>query len=314
MGFFPFAGRRALQLLPVLLGLTLIVFALQAVALGDPVRAAMGQRGDPEAIARIRADYGLDAPLWVQYGRYLGRLLRGDLGRSFRQQVPVAELIAERLPATVRLAVAAMVLAALLGVAAGVAAAVTHGRMLDGAIMAVALLGISTPVFWLGMMLILLFAVTLGWFPISGYGDGDWRHLVLPALALGALHVGYIARMTRGSLLEVLREDYLRTARAKGLREGVVLLKHGLRNAALPILTLMGIGLGDLLVGAPLTETVFAWPGLGRLLVTAVANRDLPVVLGATLLFALIYVTANFLVDCCYVLADPRIRLGEKKR
>jgi ABC-type dipeptide/oligopeptide/nickel transport system permease component len=308
MGLFPFAVRRALQLVPVLLGLTLIVFALQAMALGDPVRAAMGQRADPEAIARIRADYGLDAPLWVQYGQYLRRLLRGDLGRSFRQQVPVAELIAERLPATVRLALASMGLAALLGVGAGVAAAVGRGKLLDAALMTVALLGISIPVFWLGMMLILLFAVTLGWFPISGYGEGDWGHLVLPALTLGALHVGYIARMTRSSLLEVLREDYLRTARAKGLRESVVLLKHGLRNAALPILTLVGIGVGDLLVGAPLTETVFAWPGLGRLLVAAAANRDLPVVLGATLLFALIYVAANFLVDLCYVLADPRVR------
>ncbi len=314
MGLFPFAVRRALQLVPVLLGLTLIVFALQAVALGDPVRAAMGQRADPEAIARIRADYGLDAPLWVQYGQYLRRLLRGDLGRSFRQQVPVAELIAERLPATLRLALAAMGLAALLGVGAGVAAAVGRGKLLDAALMTVALLGISTPVFWLGMMLILLFAVTLGWFPISGYGEGDWRHLVLPALTLGALHVGYIARMTRSSLLEVLREDYLRTARAKGLRESVVLLKHGLRNAALPILTLVGIGVGDLLVGAPLTETVFAWPGLGRLLVAAAANRDLPVVLGATLFFALIYVAANFLVDLCYVLADPRVRFTGGRR
>jgi len=314
MGLFPFAVRRALQLVPVLLGLTLIVFALQAVALGDPVRAAMGQRGDPEAIARIRADYGLDAPLWVQYGQYLGRLLRGDLGRSFRQQVPVADLIAERLPATLRLALAAMGLAALLGVAAGVAAAVGHGRVLDAAIMTVALLGISTPVFWLGMMLVLLFAVTLGWFPISGYGEGDWRHLILPALTLGALHVGYIARMTRSSLLEILGEDYLRTARAKGLHESVVLLKHGLRNASLPILTLVGIGVGDVLVGAPLTETVFSWPGLGRLLVAAAANRDLPVVLGATFLFALIYVVANFLVDCCYVLADPRLRFAGGRR
>jgi len=314
MDLFPFAVRRALQLVPVLLGLTLIVFALQAVALGDPVRATMGQRADPEAIARIRADYGLDAPLWVQYGQYLRRLLRGDLGRSFRQQVPVAELIAERLPATLRLALAAMGLAALLGVGAGVAAAVGRGKLLDAALMTVALLGISTPVFWLGMMLILLFAVTLGWFPISGYGEGDWGHLVLPALTLGALHVGYIARMTRSSLLEVLREDYLRTARAKGLRESVVLLKHGLRNAALPILTLVGIGVGDLLVGAPLTETVFAWPGLGRLLVAAAANRDLPVVLGATLLFAFIYVAANFLVDLCYVLADPRVRFTGGRR
>jgi peptide/nickel transport system permease protein len=310
VALFPFAARRALQLLPVLLGLTLIVFALQAVALGDPVRVAMGQRGDPETIARLRADYGLDEPLWVQYGRFLTRLLRGDLGRSFRQQVPVTTLLAERLPATARLALAAMALAACLGVTAGVTAAVWHGRFPDAAVMTLALLGISTPVFWLGMMLILLFAVTLGWLPISGYGEGEWRHLVLPALTLGALNTGYIARMTRGTLLEVLREDYLRTARAKGLRERVVLLKHGLRNAALPVLTLLGIGLGDLLVGAPLTETVFAWPGLGRLLVAAVANQDLPVVLGATLLFALIYVAASFLVDCCYILADPRVRFA----
>lgn len=310
MALVPFAARRALQLAPVLLGLTLIVFALQAVALGDPVRAAMGQWGDPEAIARIRADYGLDAPLWSQYGRFLFRLLQGDLGRSFRQQVPVTTLLAERLPATMLLALAAMAFAVCLGVAAGVAAAVWHGRLADAAVMTLALLGISTPVFWLGMMLILLFAVTLGWFPISGYGEGNWRHLVLPALTLGALNTGYIARMTRGSLLEVLREDYLRTARAKGLRERVVLLKHGLRNAALPVLTLVGIGTGDLLVGAPLTETVFAWPGLGRLLVAAVANRDLPVVLGATLLFALIFVAASFLVDCCYVLVDPRVRFA----
>jgi peptide/nickel transport system permease protein len=314
MGLLAFAFRRTLQLVPVLLGLTLIVFALQALALGDPVRAAMGQRGDPEVIARIRADYDLDAPLWTQYGRYLARLLRGDVGRSFRQQTPVSDLIIERLPATLRLALAAMGLAVLLGVAAGVAAAVTRGRLVDLAMMTIALVGISIPVFWLGMMLILLFAVTLGWFPISGYGEGDWRHLVLPACTLGALHVGYIARMTRSSLLEVLREDYLRTARAKGLRERVVLLKHGLRNAALPILTLIGIGLGDLLVGAPLTETVFAWPGLGRLLVAAAANRDLPVVLGATLLFALIYVGASLLVDCCYVVADPRVRFAGGRR
>lgn len=314
MALLPFAARRALQLIPVLVGLTLIVFALQTFALGDPVRVAMGQRGDPETIARLRADYGLDAPLWVQYGRFLTRLLGGDLGRSFRQQVPVTTLLAERLPATVRLALAAMALAACLGVAAGVTAAVWHGRLPDAAVMTLALLGISTPVFWLGMMLVLLFAVTLGWLPISGYGEGDWRHLVLPALTLGALNTGYIARMTRGTLLEVLREDYLRTARAKGLRERVVLLKHGLRNAALPVLTLVGIGMGDLLVGAPLTETVFAWPGLGRLLVAAVANRDLPVVLGATLLFALIYVAASFLVDCCTVLADPRVRFARGRQ
>ncbi len=178
--------------------------------------------------------------------------------------------------------------------------------------MIVSLLGISTPVFWLGMMLILVFAVQLGWFPISGYGDGALSHLVLPALTLGALQAGYMARMTRSALLEVLRHEYVRTARAKGLRERVVILKHALWNAILPVLTLAGIGLGDLLVGAPLTETVFAWPGLGRLLVAAVGNRDIPVVLGATLVFALIYMGANLLVDLGYALVDPRVKLRDR--
>jgi ABC-type dipeptide/oligopeptide/nickel transport system permease component len=178
--------------------------------------------------------------------------------------------------------------------------------------MTLSLLGISTPVFWLGMMLILLFGVWLGWFPISGYGDGSFTHLVLPALTLGALQAGYIARMTRSALLEVLRQEYVQTARAKGLRERVVILKHALRNALLPVLTLAGIGLAELLAGAPLTEMVFAWPGLGRLLVSALGNRDIPVVLGATLLFALIYLGANFLVDLAYAAIDPRVELTKR--
>jgi ABC-type dipeptide/oligopeptide/nickel transport system permease component len=202
-----------------------------------------------------------------------------------------------------------MLVAIVLGLAAGTIAAMRHNTLWDLFMMILSLLGISTPVFWLGMMLILLFAVWLGWFPISGYGDGAFGHLILPALTLGALQAGYIARMTRSALLEVLRQEYIRTARAKGLREGVVILKHGLRNGILPVLTLAGIGLGDLLVGAPLTETVFGWPGLGRLLVAAVGNRDLPVVMGATLLFALIYLGANLLVDLGYALVDPRVRL-----
>jgi len=307
-------GRRAFALLPVLFGVSLLVFILTAISLGDPVRAALGQRGEPELIAQIRKDYALDQPAIIQYGLWIGRLLRGDLGRSYHQQRPVTEILSERFPATFRLAFGATVVAIVAGATAGILAAIRPHSLWDWALMSLALLGISTPVFWLGMMLVLLFAVTLGWFPISGYGEGDWRHLILPAFTLGALHVGYIARMTRSSLLEVLGEDYLRTARAKGLHESVVLLKHGLRNASLPILTLVGIGVGDVLVGAPLTETVFAWPGLGRLLVAAAANRDLPVVLGATLLFALIYVVANFLVDCCYVLADPRLRFAGGRR
>lgn len=304
--------RRCGQAVPVILGVTFIAFLLLHFALGDPVRAMMGQRADPEVMARIRAEYGLDKPLWLQYGLYMGRLLRADLGYSYRQGRPVTHVLAERLPATARLAVAAMVVALVFGLGAGTIAAVRHNSPLDLLLMGSALVGISMPVFWLGMMLILIFAVLLGLFPISGYGGGDLRHLLLPALTLGALQAGYIARMTRSALLEVLRLEYVRTARAKGLRERIVILKHALSNALLPIFTLIGIGFGDLLVGAPLTETVFAWPGLGRLLVSAVGNRDLPIVVGATLLFALIYLGVNLLVDLGYAWVDPRVRLTKE--
>lgn len=303
-----FLGRRLLALVPVLFGISLLVFALTAISLGDPVRAAMGQRGEPAIIAQIRHEYGLDEPIWVQYTLWMGRLLRGDLGRSYHQQRRVTEIMAERFPPTLRLAVTATVVSLVLGLAAGTLAAVRHGSLTDLCLMTGALLGISTPVFWLGLMLILVFAVWLGWFPVSGYGDGSWRNLVLPAAALGALHAGVIARMARSSLLEVVRQDFVRTARAKGLPEARVLVKHALRNAVLPVITVTGIGLADLLVGAPLTETVFAWPGLGRMLVAAVGQRDLPVVMGAVLLFAVVYVLANLLVDLAYGLADPRLR------
>jgi len=305
----PLAGRL-LALVPVLFGITLLVFILNAVALGDPARAAMGQRADPEALERMRREYALDRPLPVQYVTWMGRVLRGDLGQSFREQRPVTEVIIERLPATIRLAVAATLISIVLGVAMGALAAVRPGSTLDHALMGAAVLGISTPVFWLGMMLSLVFAVTLGWLPVSGYGDGDAGHLVLPALTLGALHTGSVARMTRGSLLEVARQDYMTTARAKGLSEPLLLVKHALRNAAIPVVTVIGIGLADLLVGAPLTETVFAWPGLGRLLVASVGQRDLPVVMGAVLVFALVYVVSNLLVDLAYLVIDPRTRVS----
>jgi len=305
----PLAGRL-LALVPVLFGITLLVFILNAVALGDPARAAMGQRADPEALERMRREYALDRPLPVQYVTWMGRVLRGDLGQSFREQRPVTEVIIERLPATIRLAVAATLISIVLGVAMGALAAVRPGSTLDHALMGAAVLGISTPVFWLGMMLSLVFAVNLGWLPVSGYGGGDPRYLVLPAFALGALHTGTVARMTRSSLLEVVRQDYMQTARAKGLSEPLVLAKHAFRNALIPIVTVIGIGLADLLVGAPLTETVFAWPGVGRLLVAAVSQRDLPVVMGAVMVFALVYVLGNLAVDLAYLVIDPRTRRG----
>src|SRR5216110_184932 len=303
----PVVGRLV-ALAPVLFGITLLVFVLNAIALGDPARAAMGQRVDPDALERLRHEYALDRPLPVQYALWIGRLIRGDLGMSFREQRPVVEVLAERAAATIRLALAATVVSIVLGMAIGGIAAARSGGALDHVLMAVAVLGISTPVFWLGMMLSLVFAVTLDWLPVSGYGDGDFSHLVLPALTLGALHTGTVARMTRSSLLEVVRQDYIGAARAKGLSEMTVLGKHALRNALIPVVTVIGIGLADLLVGAPLTETVFAWLGLGRLLVAAVGQRDLPVVMGAVLVFALIYVLGNLLVDLAYLAIDPRMR------
>ena len=303
------AGRLA-ALVPVLLGITLLVFLLSALALGDSARASMGQRADPAALARVRRELELDRPLAVRYVRWVGRLAQGDLGRSLRDRRPVAAVIAERLPATVRLAVAATVVAVLAGVPAGVLAATRPRTWLDHALMTGAVLGISTPVFWLGLMLSLVFAVTLGWLPVAGYGGGDWRHLILPALTLGALHTGVLARMTRSSLLEVTRQEYLQSARAKGLSEWTVIMKHALRNAAIPVVTVLGLGLADLLVGAPLTETVFAWPGLGRLLVASVDQRDVPVAMGVVLVFALVYVLGSLLVDLVYLLLDPRTRRG----
>ncbi len=302
------ALRRCLALVPVLLGVSLLVFAMTAVALGDPARAMLGQRADPQVVEQIRREYALDEPLYVRYLTWMGRLVRGDLGMSYHQQRPVAEVIAERLPATARLALAATLVSVAAGLVAGVLAALRPGSALDHLLMGAALLGISTPVFWLGMMLALAFAVWLGWLPVSGYGDGSWAHLVLPALTLGAIHAGTIARMARSSLLEVIGQDYIQAARAKGLSEPLVVVKHALRNALIPVVSVIGIGLADLLVGAPLTETVFAWPGLGRMLVAGVGQRDLPVVMGAVLVFAVIYVVANLLVDLAYLVIDPRIR------
>jgi len=301
-------ARRLVALIPVLFGISLLVFVLNAVALGDPARAMLGQRGDPELIAQIRKEYALDRPLWVQYATWMGRLVQGNLGRSYHQQRPVGDVIAERFPATFRLAVAATLIAVAAGLGMGIAAALRPGSALDHLLMGAAVIGISTPVFWLGLMLSLLFAVWLGWLPVSGYGDGALANLVLPALTLGALHTGTIARMTRSSLLEVIRQDYVQAARAKGLGEITVIGKHALKNALIPVVTVIGIGLADLLVGAPLTETVFAWPGLGRMLVAAVGQRDLPVVMGAVLVFAVIYVLGSLLVDLAYLVIDPRIR------
>ncbi len=310
-----FVIRRLLMLVPILWGVATIVFILMFLVPGDPARLLMGQHGDEETLASIRRELGLDRPMHVQYIRFLGRLAKGDLGESYRQRRPVSEIIRERFPATLELAAVSMALAIVFGIAAGILAAVFRNTALDWAVMILSLTGISLPVFWLGMMLILVFAATLGWFPVGGYGGGGLRHLALPAVSLAAVSTGYIARMMRSSMLEVISRDYVRTARAKGLGERTVILRHALRNALIPVITLIGLNFAGLLGGAVATETVFAWPGLGRATVDAIRTRDFPVVAGSVLFLAVVFVIINLLVDLSYGWLDPRIHYGsgEKK-
>lgn len=308
--------RRLFLMIPILWGVATIVFALMFIVPGDPARMLMGQHGDEQTLSQLRHELGLDRPVYVQYVRFLGRLLKGDLGTSYRQKRPVAEIIRDRFPATARLAVSSMVIAIIIGIAAGILAARYRNSVWDWLVMVFSLSGISIPVFWLGMMLILLFASGLGWLPVGGYGkNGDLRHLFLPAISLAAVSIGYIARMMRSSMLEVIGKDYIRTARAKGLSEWAVVLHHALRNALIPVVTIIGINFASLLGGAVATETVFAWPGLGRAVVDAIRVRDLPVVEGCVIFLAVIFVLANLIVDLSYAWLDPRIRLeGGKEK
>jgi ABC-type dipeptide/oligopeptide/nickel transport system permease component len=292
----------------VVLGVCTLVFLLIHLVPGDPVEAMLGEGARPADRAALTAALGLDRPLGEQYLSYLGRLARLDLGRSFVSQRPVTDLLAERLPATLTLAAVALGLALLIAVPLGVLAACRRGRALDGAAMAFSLLGSAIPNFCLGPLLILVFSLWLGWTPVSGREGA--ASLVLPALTLGTSLAAILARMVRSSVLEVLGDDYIRTARAKGLSPAAVLWGHALRNAWLPVLTLVGLQLGGLLGGAVITETVFAWPGLGSLLVEAIAGRDYPLVQGCILVVSLAYVLVNTGTDLIYAWVDPRIRGG----
>jgi peptide/nickel transport system permease protein len=302
--------KRLALTVPVLLGIATIVFVLMFAIPGDPVRLLMGQHGSPETEAMIRQELGLDRPFHVQYVRFLGRLIRGDLGRSYRQHREVKEILFERLPATLKLGMAALGLAVVFGLTAGILAALNRNTPVDGAVMVASLIGISTPVFWLGLMLMLVFAARLRWLPVAGYGSGgDLRHLALPAISLSMVYIGYIARMTRSSLLEVIGMEFLRTARAKGLGPRVAAIKHGLRNALIPIVTVIGLNFAGLLGGAVATETVFAWPGIGRAMVDAIRMRDVPVIEGGVILLSLSFVLINLLVDVSYCAIDPRVKV-----
>lgn len=314
MGRFIIA--RLLATIPVLLLVSLLTFGLLWLVPGDPASVFLDTSATQEALERVRREMGLDKPFLVRMGEWYLRVLQGDLGTSLLLNRGVTEAILERLPVTLSLTAIAFVFSVMLGVAAGVLAAVRHGRAADQGLMSLALLGLSIPEFWLGLVLIWLLAVLVPVFPAGDYvafvkDPVQWaRHLALPAFTLACVQMGFVARMTRSSMLEVLGQDYVRTARAKGLPEPYVVLRHGLANAMVPIVTVMGIMVGALLGGAVVTEQVFSLPGLGRLIIGAVLSRDFPVIQGGLLFLALIYLCVNLIVDLLYAVLDPRVRLG----
>lgn len=301
-----YAIRRLLLAIPTLFGVTLLVFSIVRMLPGDPAIAMAGVHATQEYVEQVRRTLGLDQPLYVQYGRFIAGLFRGDLGTSIRTGLPVATEVWSRLVPTIELTFVSLLLATALGVAVGVVSASKPYSIFDYMSMFGALLGLSIPVFWLGLMLMLLFSVKLGWLPAAG--RGGIAYLILPSVTLAASSVALIARFTRSTMLEVLRAEYISTARAKGLRERTVILRHALRNALIPIITVIGLRFGALLSGAVLTETVFAWPGLGRLMVDSVSARDYPVIQGAVLVLALAMVIINLVVDLLYGVVNPRIR------
>jgi len=303
---FQYILKRLLSTLPVLLGISLLLFFMLRMLPGDPAQVLAGQMASQEDIKNIRQQLGLDKPVFVQYGLFLSRLAKLDLGRSARTQNPVIKEIWARLPNTVLLAVTAITLACLFGIPAGIISAVRPYTWIDYLFTSMALFGISMPVFWLGLMLIVIFSLVLHWLPAGGIGS--WKHVILPSFTLAAFVVAFITRITRASMIETLSQDYTTTARSKGLKEQVVIVKHALKNALIPIITVVGLQFGLLLGGAVLTETVFAWPGLGRLIVDSILARDYPVIQGTILIFGLLYILVNLVVDLLYAFIDPRIR------
>jgi peptide/nickel transport system permease protein len=311
---FSFVARRLLATVPVLLIVAVLVFLILRLAPGDPAAIMAGDAANTEQIARIRADLGLEKPIVAQFGIWIANMARGDLGESFYYKMKVATLIGQRLEPTLALATLTILFAVAIAVPLGVAAAWRFGGWFDRALMGFSVLGFSVPVFVLAYVLIYIVSLKLGWLPVQGYrriGDGFWpflRHLILPAFTLSVIYIALIARVTRASVLEALGEDYIRTARAKGLPEVRVLVRHALANAAVPIVTVIGIGIALLIGGVVVTESVYAIPGLGRLTVDAVLARDFPTIQGVILFFSFVYVLLNLLIDLSYVFLDPRIR------
>jgi peptide/nickel transport system permease protein len=298
--------RRLWQSALTLVGVSVLVFVILRVVPGDPAKMLLPEGAPQSAIEELNRQLGLQEPLYVQYGLFLQSVFRGDFGQSFQYRAPALRVVLERLAATVQLALAAMAITVAVGVTLGIVAAVRRGTGYDYASTVLAVLGQSLPNFWLGIMLILLFGVALRWLPTSGFES--WRHLILPAVTLAAFPMALVARLTRSSMLEILGRDFIRTGRAKGLAERAVILRHALRNAAVPLLTVLGLQIGTLLGGAVITESVFAWPGMGKLVVDAIFFRDFPVVQTVLILSATLFVVINLLVDLLYTVIDPRIR------
>jgi ABC-type dipeptide/oligopeptide/nickel transport system permease component len=303
-----YLARRLLLTIPVLAGVATLVFLLIHLVPGDPAQSMLGEGAAPQDVAALRSRLGLDQPLPVQFGRFISGVVRGDLGTSLRTGEPVAASIASRMPATAELAFAAMLVALLIAVPLGVAAAVWKGTIVDHGAMTLALVGVSIPNFWLGPMMAILFAIELGWLPVSG--RGTIAHLVLPSVTLGAALAAILARMTRASLLEELRELYVTASRARGASRARAVWCHAFRNSLVPVVTIVGLQSGSLLTGAIITETIFSWPGVGRLLIQSINFRDYPMVQGCILLIAITYVMVNLVTDLVYGWLDPRIRLA----
>ncbi len=306
-----YLSGRVLQAALLLVGVSFITFLLLYILPADPARQIAGRSATPETVATIRQQLGLDLPFHQQYGRYLGNLVQGDLGRSYAQKTEVAEIVASRLPATLLLMLAAIVCELAIGLAIGIFAAVRQGSRTDDAVMVLSFIGVSTPQFVAGILMLYVFSVQLDWFPVGGYGE--FRHLVLPALTLGILGAGWYSRMMRSSMIEVLTQDYIRTARAKGAAEPRVVLLHALRNALLPIVAMIGIDIGLFMSGAVVVESVFGWPGIGQLAWQAIQQVDIPIIMGVTLVAACAIVLGNLLADLAAPFVDPRIRIRQNR-
>lgn len=304
-----YALKRILYLIPVFIGVTFFTFLIFLVVPGDPVRLALGQHPNPELQQKIEHELGMDLPWYIRYFRYIGKAVQGDLGTSIRTGEPVTKIILDRFPATLTLTVAAMVFAIIVGLPAGIFSATKQYSWIDNTFMVMALVGISMPVFVLGLILLLIFVSFLHIVPGTGYGDGQLIYMLLPAITLGTIPMAIISRMTRSSLLEVMGSDYIRTARAKGIKEKSVILKHAFKNAFIPVVTVIGNNFASLMAGAIITERVFNWPGIGSATISAIEQRDLPVVMGLVFFIAIIFVIVNLIVDISYIFIDPRIKL-----